>query len=195
MRSSSTGSGSRASPFPDGASAPRLSGSTLAARRRQSFRQTAPRRVRGLEAARAFVDHVGFCSTFHVFPEGVACLWEAVAGRSRPRWPRHSHHDADVSLTWTLKDELPAGRHVYYGKLLKGHPILVALDLFPAFYVLVRGRQRARDYEREYEAGRLSLTARRIMAALVRDSPQYTRGLRAECFMLEPARTREFEDR
>src|SRR5262245_752868 len=193
MRSSSTESGSGASHFPDGASPPRLSGSMLAARRRHSFRQIATRRVRSLEAARAFVDQVGFCSTFYVFPEGVACLWEAVAGRRRPRWPRHSHHDPDVGLTWTLKDQLPARRHVFYGKLLKWHPILVALDLFPAFYALVRGRQRARDYECEYEAGRLSLTARRIMAALGRESPQYTRGLRAECFMLEPAKTHEFD--
>jgi hypothetical protein len=31
------------------------------------------------------------------------------------------------------------------------------------------------------------------MDCLTRESPQYTRGLRAECFMLEPSRTREFE--
>jgi hypothetical protein len=31
------------------------------------------------------------------------------------------------------------------------------------------------------------------MDSLMRESPQYTRGLRAECFMLEPSRTREFE--
>ena len=56
-----------------------------------------------------------------------------------------------------------------------------------------RGRQRARDYRREYDEGRLSITARRIMDRLVRESPQYTRGLRAECFMLETSKTREFE--
>jgi Winged helix DNA-binding domain len=71
--------------------------------------------------------------------------------------------------------------------------MLVALDLFPVFYALVRGRQRARDYRREYEEGRLSATAKRIMDRLVRESPQYTRGLRAECFMLEATKTREFE--
>src|SRR6267378_1916054 len=71
--------------------------------------------------------------------------------------------------------------------------MLVALDLFPVFYALVRGRQRARDYRREYEEGRLSATAKRIMDRLVRESPQYTRGLRAECFMLEAVKTREFE--
>jgi hypothetical protein len=123
----------------------------------------------------------------------VPCLWEAVAGRARPRWPRRSHHDAAVGLTWELKDVLPAQRRVYYGKLLKGRPLLVALDVFPAFYALVRGRQRARDYRAEYEAGHMSHTARRLMDALVREHPQYTRDLRANTFLLGPHRTREFE--
>ena len=158
-----------------------------------AFRRVLARRVMGERDAIAFVEEVGICSTFYRFPEGLACLWEAVVGRRDPRWPRRSHHDAGVGLTWELKDSLPARRAVYYGKLLKGRPVLVALDLFPAFYALVRGRQRARDYRAEYEAGRLTLTARRLMDSLVRESPQYTRGLRAECFMLEPAQTREFE--
>jgi hypothetical protein len=82
---------------------------------------------------------------------------------------------------------------VYYGKVLRGRPCLVALDVFPAFYALVRGRQRARDYRMEYDAGRLTLSARRIMDALTTEHPQYTRGLRASCFMLEARQTREFE--
>jgi hypothetical protein len=149
--------------------------------------------VRTAGTALAFVEAVGFCSTFFRFPEGVACLWEAVVGRARPRWPRRSHHDDGVGLTWQLKDDLPAARRVYYGKLLRGRPVLVALDLLPAFYALVRGRQRARDYRIEYEAGRLSATARRLMDALLREHPQYTRELRANTFLLEPSRTREFE--
>ena len=123
----------------------------------------------------------------------MACLWEAVVGRARPRWPRRSHHDAGVGLTWRLKDALPARRLVYYGKLLRGRPLLVALDVFPAFYALVRGRQRARDYRAEYAAGRLSAPAKRLMDSFMRERPQYTRSLRADTFMLEPARTREFE--
>jgi hypothetical protein len=146
-----------------------------------------------VRAAGAFVDDVGFCSTFYCFADGVPCLWEAVAGRAAPRWPRHSHHDPAIGLTWQLKDDLPAARRVYYGKILRGRPCLVALDVFPAFYALVRGRQRARDYRMEYEAGRLTLSARRIMDALVTEHPQYTRGLRASSFMLEARQTREFE--
>jgi hypothetical protein len=149
--------------------------------------------VRSARAAAAFVDAVGVCSTFYRFPEGVPSLWEAVVGRAAPRWPRRSHHDAGVGLTWRLKDDLPAARRVYYGKLLRGRPVLVALDLFPAFYALVRGRQRARDYRAEYQAGRLSHTARRLMDALAREHPLYTRELRAAAFLLEPRHTREFE--
>lgn len=165
----------------------------LEARRARSFRHAPGLRVRTARSAAAFVDAVGVCSTFYRFPEGLACLWEAVAGRERPRWPRHSHHDAGIGLTWELKDTLPAARRCYYGKLVKGRPVLVALDLFAAFYALVRGRQRARDYAAEYRAGRMSATARRLMDSFFRQSPQYTRGLRADTFMLEPQKTREFE--
>ncbi|HET7875680.1 MAG TPA: hypothetical protein VFN71_09150, partial [Methylomirabilota bacterium] len=165
----------------------------LGGRRRRRFRQSPQLRIRSARAALGWINEVGLCSTFYRFPEGVPCLWEAVAGRANPRWPRRSHHDAGIGLTWELKDVLPARRQVYYGKLLRERPVLVALDLVPAFYALVRGRQRARDYLAEYQAGRLSLSAKRIMDSLVRESPQYTRGLRAESFMLEPGRTREFE--
>ena len=169
------------------------SAAALGRLRDRRFRRLAAHRVHGERGALAFVRDVGFCSTFYRFPEGVACLWEAVAGRTNPRWPRHSHHDAGIGLTWSLKDVLPTTKRVYYGKLLKGRPLLVALDVFPMFYALVRGRQRARDYRVEYEAGRLSHTARRIMDAMVEEHPQYTRELRANVFMLEPGKTRGFE--
>ena len=170
-----------------------MTAQSLRSLRDRRFRRSPAHRVQGERAALTFVREVGFCSTFYRFPEGVACLWEAVAGRANPRWPRHSHHDAGIGLTWELKDTLPARKRVYYGKLLKGRPLLVALDLFPAFYALVRGRQRARDYRVEYQAGRLSHPARRIMDAMIREHPQYTRELRANVFMLEPAKTRGFE--
>jgi hypothetical protein len=71
--------------------------------------------------------------------------------------------------------------------------VLVALDLFPALYALVRGRQRARDYRVEYEAGRLSHAAKRLMDVVVRRHPLYTREWRAEALMLDPGSTRGFE--
>src|SRR6266704_1313120 len=166
---------------------------TLEAARTRAFRHAPGLRVRSARAAATFVDQVGVCSTFYRFPDGLACLWEAVVGRERPRWPRHSHHAAGIGRTWELKDELPAARRCYYGKLVKRRPVLVALDLFPAFYALARGGQRARDYATVYRAGRMSATAKRLMDSFFRESPQYTRGLRADTFMLESGKTREFE--
>jgi len=165
----------------------------LEAERARAFRHARGLRVRSARTATEFVNRVGVCSTFYRFPDGLACLWEAVVGSERPRWPRHSHHDAGIGLTWELKDTLPAKRRCYYGKLVKRRPVLVALDLLPAFYALVRGRQRARDFGAEYRAGRMSATAKRLMDSFFRESPQYTRGLRADTFMLEPGKTREFE--
>ena len=191
MRSRSIASPSKGSSF----RSPRrpLPEAALLERRQTNFRQRRDLRVRSERDALSFVNAVGLCSTFHVIPDGPASLWEAVVGRPKPRWPRRSHHDAGVGLTWELKNVLPHRRLVYYGKLVKARPMLVALDVFPAFYALVRGSQTARDYAREYHAGRLSVTGKRIMDSLMRESPQYTRSLRAECFMLEPSKTREFE--
>jgi hypothetical protein len=158
-----------------------------------NFRRVPQRRVRSARSAVGFVNAVGCCSTFYRFSEGLACLWEAVVGRADPRWPRRSHHDAGVGLTWQLKEALPARQQAYYGKLLKGRPVLVALDLVPVFYALVRGSQLSTDYLLEYRAGRLSHTAKRLLDALADEHPLYTRGLRARAFMLAPTQTREFE--
>ncbi len=143
-----------------------LQASTLERLRDRRFRRHPGLRVRSDRSALTFVNAVGFCSTFYRFPEGVACLWEAVVGRPNPRWPRRSHHDDGVGLTWQLKDTLPSRREVYYGKLIKGRPLLVALDVFPAFYGLTRGRQRARDYRGEYDAGHLKLIERFVAGAV-----------------------------
>jgi len=107
-----------------------------AARARVSPPAVAPRdeRARGGRLREA----VGFCSTFYRFPEGVACLWEAVVGRSSPRWPRRSHHDAGIGLTWELKTRSRRRSACTTESSSRGRPLLVALELFPAFYAQAR---------------------------------------------------------
>ena len=104
--------------------------------RDRRFRRLPARRVRGERDALAFVREVGFCSTFYRFPEGVACLWEAVAGKANPRWPRHSHHDVGIGLTWELKDTLPARKRVYCGcsRTNASMSRLAVSDIRPASY-------------------------------------------------------------
>lgn len=158
-----------------------------------TFRRRPRLRVRGERSALSFVNEVGFCSTFHRVREPLPCLWVAVCGRRNPRFPRHTHHDPFIGLTWVLKDVLPAKKQVYYGKLLKGRPTLVSLSCFPAFFRLIRGEKGSGDYLGDYRAGRLTRTARTIMDALMEGGPQYTPTLRATCRLNAPERTREFE--
>ncbi len=161
--------------------------------RDQTFRRVPRLRVRGERSALAFINEVGFCSTFHRVREPLPCLWVAVCGRRDPRFPRHTHSDPSIGLTWLLKDILPAKKRVYYGKLLKGRPTLVSLSCFPAFFRLIRGDKGSGDYLSDYRAGRLTRTAKIVMDALMEGHPQYTRDLRAACRLRAPEQTREFE--
>lgn len=171
----------------------RLTRRRLEALRDRSFHRLPHLRVRGEKSALRFIRKVGFCFTFGTFGYDLPCLWVAVAGRRNPRWPKHTHHDPEVLLTWELKDTLPAKRLVYYGRLLKGRPTLASLEIFPAFVALVRGGRRSGDYLLDYREGRLSRTALRIMDALMEEGPADTPGLRRRTRLQASVQTREFE--
>jgi hypothetical protein len=139
------------------------------------------------------VDDVGFCFTLSDFGLPVASLYVAVCGRGKPRRPRHTHHDAEIGLTWNLKDSLPARRSCYYGKLVKGKPTLVSLALFPAFCRLIRDGKGSGDYILDYRQGRMSRAAVAILEALHDRSPLETPALRRAVAMGQADRTVEFD--
>jgi len=161
--------------------------------RDRAFRRLPHLRVRGERSARAFVDAVGFCFTLSDFGLPVASLYVAVCGRRHPRWPRHTHHDPEIGLTWSLKDSLPARRLTYYGKLVKGKPTLVSLKLLPAFCALIRDGKGSGDYIVDYRQGRMSRPALAILEALHEAGPQGTPQLRRAVHLHGPERTAEFD--
>lgn len=149
----------------------------LEGRRDQRFHRLPRLRVRNERAAVAFVNDVGCCLVFTDRTQQIPCLWVAVCGRRHPIFPEHSHHDAELVLTWNLKDLLPAKRLVYYGKLIFGKPSMVSLALFPDFYAL-HGSQHDEQYRYDYEDGLLSRAALHVMEALLERHPQTTRDLK-----------------
>ncbi len=161
--------------------------------RDRTFRRLPALRVRGAQTAARFVDQVGFCFTLSDFGLPVASLYTAVCGRRHPRWPRHTHHDREIGLTWNLKDVLPAGRRCYYGKLIKGKPTLVALGLLPAFSRLIRDGRASGDYLLDYRQGRMSRPAAALLDVLHERGPLETPALRRGAGMSQPERTGEFE--
>lgn len=161
--------------------------------RDRMFRRLPALRVRGEKSALKFVNEVGFCFTLSDFGLPVASLYIAVCGRRRPRWPKHTHHDPEIGLTWNLKDRLPAGRLTYYGKLVKGKPTLVSLHLLPAFCALVRDGKGSGDYILDYRHGRMTRSAVAILEALHEKSPLTTPQLRKVVALHDPDRTAEFD--
>lgn len=158
-----------------------------------AFRRLPQLRVRGEKSALRFVNDVGFCFTLSDFGLPVASLYVAVCGRRHPRWPKHTHHDPEIGLTWNLKDDLPAKRLTYYGKLVKGQPTLVALELLPAFFAVIRDGKGSGDYIVDYRQGRMSRPALAILEALHEAGPLVTPELRKAVAMGEPNRTADFD--
>ncbi len=161
--------------------------------RDRTFRRLPGRRVRGERSALQFVDEVGFCFTLSDFGLPVPSLYVAVCGRRRPRWPKHTHHDAEIGLTWNLKDSLPAKRLTYYGKLVKGKPTLVSLDLLPAFCALIREGKGSGEYIVDYRHGRMTRAAVLILEALNERAALATPDLRRAVALHGAERTAEFD--
>ena len=161
--------------------------------RDRSFRRLPALKVRGERSALQFVNAVGFCFTLSHFGLPVPSLYVAVCGRRNPRWPRRTHHDAEIGLTWNLKDSLPAKRLVHYGKLVKGKPTLVSLDLFPAFCALIREGKGSGDYILDYRQGRMTRAAVLVLEALHERGALATPDLRKAVAMHGAERTAEFD--
>lgn len=160
--------------------------------RDRTFRRLPERRVRGEKSALRFVNEVGFCFTLSDFGLPVPSLYGAVCGRRHPRWPKHTHHDPEIGLTWNLKDSLPAQRLTYYGKLVKSKPTLVSLDLFPAFCALVREGKGSGDYIVDYRQGRMTRAAVQILDTLNEHGAMSTPDLRRAVALHSADATPEF---
>ncbi len=144
--------------------------------RDHTYHRTPDRRVQSQEAALTFVEEVGFCFLFGDKGAEIPTLWAATVGSRRPQ-PR-SNRDPDVGRVWRWKDILPAEGALFYGKLLRGKPTLVALDWLPAFYALSPNYGALDDYETQYADGLMTVEAKNIYEALLEEGALATSRLR-----------------
>jgi hypothetical protein len=161
--------------------------------RDRSFHRLPAIKVRGEQSALRFVNEVGFCFTLSDFGLPVGSLYVAVCGRRHPRRPIHTHHDPEIGLTWNLKNSLPAKRLTYYGKLIKGKPTLVSLDLLPAFCAVIREGKGSGDYIVDYRQGRMTRSGVRILEALHEHGPLATPALRKAVGLHGAEHTTDFD--
>ena len=142
-----------------------VSFAAIEAHRDDVYHRRPEARLHSVEAAGRWVDAVGFAFVFSNRDFDMPTLWNAVDG-SRRTGP-DTFHERSVGLVWDWKDALPVQRRAFYAKLLRGKPMLVSLACAPSFYALTDNFGDPDDYLAEYEAGTLTLEAKKVYEALL----------------------------
>src|SRR4051812_11313887 len=129
--------------------------------------------IESAAAAERFVERVGFAACLLDSRRPGPSLYVAVCGRRDAVLPRHVQHDPEASLTWTLKDQLAARGHVYYGKLARGRTMFLSTRMIPRFHAVW-------GISRRQESAQLSRPAQAILRVLRREWEMATADLRTE---------------
>jgi hypothetical protein len=150
-------------------------------RRAHIYHRAPDRRIETPEAARAFVNEVGFCHLWPIKGAELPNLFHAIAGRVRPVPNRHD--DPDISRCWRWKDDALGRQQWYYAKLLRKRASLVSLEMLPLFYASSENLGGLDDYLDEYLAGLLTAEAKWVYEALLEHGPLDTIRLRQEAHL------------
>jgi len=81
----------------------------------------------------AMVEDLGFCLALTDARTNLPSVYIAVCGRRDAHSPKNVQKDYEMSLAWTLKDEVMARGRIYYSKLCKSRAMFVAPRLIPYF--------------------------------------------------------------
>lgn len=122
--------------------------------------------------AERFIERVGFAACLTDSRRPGPSLYMAVCGRRDAVKPRNVQTDPEVSLAWSLKDDLMRRGKVYYGKLPRG-PLFIAPRMIPYFHAIWGLRRRD-------EAMLLSKNARAVVKVLRQEWEMGTADLRAD---------------
>ena len=121
----------------------------------------------------ALVEDLGFCLALTDSRTNLPSVYLAVCGRRDAHSPRNVQKDFEMSLAWTLKDEVMQRGKIYYGKLCKGRAMFVAPRLIPYFNA-IWGVQKNQEKEA------LSEDANKILKVLRKEWEMGTSDLRSE---------------
>ena len=133
----------------------------------------ATRCVATVRDAERFVEQVGCAAAWTDSRRPGPSLYVAVCGRRDAVLPRNVQKDPETSLAWTLKDQMVRRGRMYYAKLARGRPLVIAPRLIPYFHAVwgVRPSQ---------ERTRLSPAARAVLKVLRREWEMASSDLRGE---------------
>lgn len=121
----------------------------------------------------AMVEDLGFCLGLTDSRTNLPSVYIAVCGRRDAFSPKNVQKDYEMSLAWTLKDEVMMRGKVYYSKLCKGRSTFVAPRMVPYFNAIW-------GIPKKDEKAKLSEDAQKVLKVLRKEWEMGTADLRAE---------------
>ena len=116
--------------------------------------------------ALTFVNQRGFVFFWPIKGIDFPSLWTAVAGER----PVADQHDDPGHVTWGWKDNALSKRIWYYGKILHRKATMISMEVAPYFYALSGNYgSPEEDHLLAYEEGRMTLAAKNIYDALLKE--------------------------
>jgi hypothetical protein len=159
-----------------------LSMDTVTAYRAETYRMRADLRISTREEAVAHVNARGFVFFWPISNVVMPSLWAAAVGDR----PVPNNHDDPGHVTWSWKDSALGERLWYYGKILRRKATMISLDVAPYFYSLSENfGSPEEDYLDQYRDGAMTLEAKVIYEALLREGPLNAVALRRATSLID----------
>ena len=141
--------------------------------RDKKWRREETRKIEKAAEVEALVEDLGFCLGLTDSRTNLPSVYIAVCGRRDAYAPRNVQKDIEMSLAWTLKDEVMRRGKVYYAKLVKGRSMFVAPRLVSYFNAIW-------GVPKKEEKEVLSEDANKILKVLRKEWEMGTADLRSE---------------
>ena len=157
--------------------------------RTRTYRFSPAPRIKNPDEALAWIDERGFAYFWPIKGITLPSLWGTVAGDR----PVGEHHDDPGHVTWGWKDGALGKRMWYYAKILRRKGTLISLEMAPYFYALSDNYgSPEEDHLVAYEEGRLTLAAKQVYEALLKDGRLNTIDLRKAAHLTSKQSDAEF---
>jgi len=137
-----------------------------------------------------FVEERGFVFFWPIKDYDLPSLWHATVGDR----PVPNTHDDPGHITWRWKDDL-LDKHVwYYAKLLRKKSTIISFELVPYFYTLSPNfGDYENDYLVQYKNGLMSVEAKNVYEALLKNGALHTLDLHKEAHMTSTDKKYRFD--